>query len=322
MPNDGPAHNIVPDQPERKLLVVLCLTSAIMLVEVIGGYLSGSLALLADAGHMFTDVVALLLSYFALRLGRRAPDDHRTYGYQRLKILAAYTNGILLFALTGLIIFEAIDRLSKNEVIDGDMMLTIALIGLVTNLISYVILGGPHHHGAQHGHPHHHDHGHAYSHDHHAHDHDKDLNIQSASLHVLSDLLGSVGAVAAALVIKYTGWMPIDPILSVFICLLIFGYAWGLVKKTTHILIEGTPDSALPEKIKASLTRDIKGVLDVHHLHVWSLTENQHLATLHVTIEQNADNHGILCAIEQHLEKNYGLDHVTVQIEKGPCFAL
>lgn len=313
MPNEGPEHNIVPKVEEKKLFFVLCLTAFIMLVEVVGGYFSGSLALLADAGHMFTDVASLMLSWLAMRLGRKAPDHNRTYGYQRLKIVAAYTNAVLLVFLSGIIVVEAIDRiLSPHETIDSHLMLIIASIGLVTNVVSYFILKG---HGHTHGHDHPHHHGH-HDHAHSGHD----LNVQSALIHVLSDLLGSAGAVAAALLIMFFGWNLADPILSIFVSLLILVYAWRLGKQTVHILIEGAPDNSLPDKIKQTILENIKGVKDVHHVHVWSLTENQPIATLDVTIDDLSDYNNTLGAIRKILLEKHQLDHVTIQIEKGPCF--
>lgn len=329
MPNDGPQHNVVPKAEEKKLFFVLCLTALIMVVEVLGGYFSGSLALLADARHMFTDVAALLLSWLAMRLGRKAPDAQRTYGYQRLKILAAYTNAVLLFFLSAIIVAEAFDRIFKpHETIDSTLMLVVAGVGLVTNIASAVILN---HKGKvnadlvddHHGHDHAgHTHSHTHSQGHAGHDHSHDLNVQGALMHVLSDLLGSAAAVVAALLIMFFGWNIADPILSIFVSLLILVYAWRLAKQTVHILIEGAPDDTLPEKIKETILKNIKGVKDVHHIHVWSLTEKQPIATLDVTIDDMADYHTILCSIQRLLADTYHLDHVTIQIEKGPCFAL
>ena len=316
--NEGPRHNIVSRRDERKMFFVLCLTAVIMLVEVVGGYISHSLALLADAGHMFTDVAALLMSWFAMRLGRKNPDENRTYGYQRLKILAAYTNGVLLFFLAGIISVEAIDRLLHHiRQIDAPTMLGIALIGFFTNLASYFILEKkkkPRHDATPHDHA---DQDHAHHHHHHM-----DLNIKSASLHVLSDMLGSLGAVAAAIIILLTGWQAADPLLSIFVCLLIVIYAWSLTKKTVHILIEGSPDSTLPDKIREAITAGIKGVKDVHHIHVWSLTEKQPIATLDVVISQESDHNDTLFAIHKLLRERFQLDHVTVQIEKGSSLSI
>lgn len=326
MPNDGPLHNIVSLKEERRLFLVLLFTSVIMIAEVVGGYISGSLALLADAGHMFTDVAALLLSWLAMRLGRKEPDNQRTFGYQRLKILAAYTNAVLLFFLAGTIVVEAIHRLGKPEPVQGEIMLGVALLGFFTNLISFFVLkGGAHaHHDHSLSHAHAHDHSHesgAHSH-HHTHQPVRDLNVQSALIHVLTDMLGSAAAVIAAIIILTTGWTPIDPILSIFVCLLIVIYACGLCKKTVHILIEGTPDSKLPEKIRTAILAEIKGVKDVHHIHIWSLTENQPIATLDAIIDETTDHQTALCAIQRLLETRFGLNHVTIQIEKGPCFQL
>lgn len=319
--NEGPLHNEVPNQQERKLFFVLCLTGFIMLVEVAGGYLSGSLALLADAGHMFTDVAALGMSWLATRVSSRQPDSERTYGYQRLRILAAYTNGILLFFLSGIIGVEALDRVFKPHPIQGELMLGVALVGLATNAASYFILShgghGVHHH---HGHDHAHDHTHEGEH----HEHESagkivDLNVHSAAVHVVSDLLGSLGAVVAALVIMFTGWSYADPLVSILVSILIFFYAIGLVRKTTNILIEAAPDKNISEKIRTLLTKEVTGVLDVHHIHVWSLTESQVLATMDVTVEPRVDEQATLCAIRRKLLEELKLDHVTIQIEKGPC---
>lgn len=332
MPNDGPEHNVVPKAQEKKLFFVLCLTALIMVVEVLGGYFSGSLALLADAGHMFTDVAALLLSWLAMRLGRKAPDEQRTYGYQRLKILAAYTNAVLLFFLSAIIISEAVDRIYRpHEHIDGQLMLIVAIVGLVTNIVSVFVLnshGGAkadlvdHGHPHAHGHTHGHAHGHAHGHSNNKGGHSHDLNVQGALIHVISDMLGSAVAVVAALLVIFYDWKLADPILSIVVSLLILGYAWKLGKQTVHILIEGSPDNSLPEKIKTTILEHIKGVKDVHHIHVWSLTENQPIATLDVVIEDMADYHTILCNIQKLLLDEFNLEHVTIQIEKGPCFAL
>jgi len=301
--NEGPLHNLVPPAQERKMFWVLCLTSVIMLVETAGGYLSGSLALLADASHMLADVAALLLSWLAMRLGRRPPDKDRSFGSQRLQILAAYTNGLFLIAITGIIAVEAWDRLHKPEVIDTRWMLGVAVIGFFTNLASYFVLRDKH--------PHAHDHNHS-----HDHAHGSNLNLHSALIHVLSDLAGTFGTILAALVIMFTGWHGADPVLSVLICLLIFTYAWNLIKRTVHILIQGTPDPTLSERIQATLLQTIPGILDVHHIHLWSLTETQTIVTLDVTIAAAADSQTILTAIQRTLAEQYQLDHITVQIEQ------
>ncbi|MBY0428855.1 MAG: cation diffusion facilitator family transporter, partial [Alphaproteobacteria bacterium] len=285
-----------------------------------------------DAGHMFTDVASLLLSWLAMRLGRKAPDDSRTYGYQRLKILAAYTNAVLLFFLSAVIVTEAFDRIfSTHKAIDSMLMLVVAGIGFATNVASYFVLNQhghdhdaptPHNH-AEHsdGNAPHHDDGHTHGHTH-GHGHGHDLNVQSALAHVLSDLLGSAAAIVAAILIMLFGWTIADPILSIFVSLLILGYAWKLAKQTAHILIEGAPDSTMPDKIKETIIANIKGVKDVHHVHVWSLTEKQPIATLDVTIDDMTDYHNALCAIRKILLEKHNLDHVTIQIEKAPCFDL
>jgi len=211
-------HSLVHEANEknlRRVLVALVLTGTFMIVEVVGGIISGSLALLADAGHMLTDTVALALAAMAFHVSKRPPDGKLTFGYQRFQILAAFVNGISLLAIVGWILFEAINRfLNPNEIL-GEMMLVVAAAGLLVNLISFAVL----HTGDQ-----------------------ENLNIRGAALHVAGDLLGSVAAIVAALVIIYTGWMPIDPILSVAVAILILKSAWALVKRSAHILLEGAPE--------------------------------------------------------------------------------
>jgi cobalt-zinc-cadmium efflux system protein len=305
---DGHKHHVVSVKQENRLMAVLVITGIVMLVEVIGGLVSGSLALLADAGHMFTDVAALFLSWGAARLSRRTPDDARSFGYARLKILAAYTNAILLFVIVLFILFEAVDRFADPQPINSSLMMLIAFIGLAANAAGFFILKG----NDEHAHDHH---GHDHSHEHpHAHGHD--LNTKSAILHIISDMAGSVAAIGAAIIIAFTGWNLIDPILSVGISLLIAFYAIGLTRKTLHILLEGTPDKALPGKIRASILTNVPGVTDVRHIHVWSLTEQEPLATLEAVIDSSTDHQTALSAIKALLEKQFHMDHVTVQIER------
>jgi len=199
----------------KRVQIALALTGTFMLVEVAGGILSGSLALLADAGHMLTDTMALALSAIAFRVSSRPADEKRSYGYQRFQILAAFVNGLSLLVIVGWILFEAVQRILSPSMVMGQTMLIVAAAGLVINIIVFFVLHG----GDQ-----------------------ENLNMRGAALHVLGDLLGSVAAITAALVILYTGWMPIDPILSIGVALLIFRSAWHLVKRSGHILLEGAPE--------------------------------------------------------------------------------
>ena len=199
----------------RRVTIALVLTATFMVVEVIGGIISGSLALLADAGHMLTDTMALALAAVAFHVSKRPADHRLTYGYQRFQILAAFVNGLSLLIIVGWILFEAVNRfLSPSNVIGGTMLI-VAAAGLIVNIIAFVVLHGG----------------------------DRDnLNIRGAALHVAGDLLGSVAAIIAAIVIIYTGWVPIDPILSVAVAMLILRSAWILLKRSSHVLLEGAPE--------------------------------------------------------------------------------
>ncbi|MGQ9369193.1 cation diffusion facilitator family transporter [Azospirillum sp. ST 5-10] len=276
---------------ERRVFLVMLLTGGFMLAEVAGGLISGSLALLADAGHMLTDFAALALSWFAFRLGRRPADAQRSYGWHRFEVLAAFVNGLALFAIVGWIVAEAVGRLFAPVEVLGGTMLVIAALGLLVNVVALVILnrgGGG------------------------------NLNVRGAALHVLGDLLGSVGAIVAAGIILWTGWTPIDPILSVLVSLLVLRSALALVRESGHILLEGTPPDVDPARVGAAL-RDVDGVVDVHHVHAWSLTGERPLLTLHAVVEDGADSDAVLAAVNRVLRTRFGIDHATVQLERGPC---
>lgn len=277
---------------ESRLLKVLLLTGFFMVAEVIGGVISGSLALLADAGHMLTDTAALGLAYGAFRLSRKPPDDRRTYGYARFQVLAAFVNGVVLFGIFGWIIFEAYNRIQSGSEVLPVPMLIVATLGLFVNIIAFKIL----HAGSK-----------------------ENLNIKGALLHVILDMLGSVGAIIAGLVIYFTGWMMIDPILSIGLAALILPSAWVLVKKTTHILMEGTPDSFDVKALKKDLVKEIPGLLDVHHVHVWLLTAEQPLLTMHATVADIKISEKTLLAIKKRLHDKHHIGHSTIQIETKAC---
>jgi cobalt-zinc-cadmium efflux system protein len=277
---------------ERRLFWALLLTGFFMVAEVIGGLAAGSLTLLADAGHMLTDTASLTLAWMAFRIGRRPHDARRTYGYHRFQVLAAFVNGVALIAIVGWIALEAARRLFSPIEVLGGLMLVIACVGLLSNIAAFALLHGG----------------------------DRDnLNIRGAALHVLGDLLGSVAAIVAALVILSTGWMPIDPLLSLAVALLILRSAWLLVKKSAHILLEGTPDWLDVEELRAELVAAIPAVEDVHHVHAWMLTTERPLLTMHARVRAGADHHEVLVAIQQFLERDYGIGHATVQIEAAGC---
>jgi cobalt-zinc-cadmium efflux system protein len=277
---------------ERRVFWAMLLTAIFMGVEVAGGIISGSLALIADAGHMATDAAALGLAWGAFRIARRPADKHRSYGYDRFQVLAAFVNGLALLGLVGWILWEAIQRIATPIEIMAMPMLVVAVIGLLVNIFAYYIL----HAGAK-----------------------DNINIEGALLHVLGDLLGSVATIVAAVVIMQTGWTPIDPILSVLVALLILKSGWHLVKRAAHILMEGTPETFDIDELKENLVTNVDGLKDVHHVHIWLLIQEKPLLTMHATIDEDADWGQVLLAIKSRLIAEYGIDHSTIQIEDGTC---
>lgn len=277
---------------ERRVFWVMLLTGGFMFAEIAGGIIAGSLALLADAGHMFTDAAALALAWWAFRIARRPADAERSYGYDRFQVIAAFLNGVALIVLVIWIAFEAIMRIMEPVDVLAAPMLVVASLGLLVNAIAFVVL-----HGAER----------------------ENLNIQGALLHVLGDLLGSVAAIAAALIIMATGWTQIDPILSLLVAALILKSGWALVGRAVHILMEGTPESFDRDQFREELLAKIPGLNDIHHIHIWLLTAERPLLTMHADIAMIEDSGIVLAAIKSHLWEAYGIDHSTVQIETGNC---
>ncbi|WP_188692924.1 cation diffusion facilitator family transporter [Silvimonas amylolytica] len=285
----GHAHGVT---DQRRIAAAFVIIFAFMLVEVAGGIWSGSLALLADAGHMVSDAAALGFSWLALHYGKRPANAKLTFGYKRLEILAAFVNGCALFLVAAWILFEAIVRFAKPVPILSGTMLWVAVVGLAANIAAFYVLNG----GNQ-----------------------ENLNMRSAWLHVLGDILGSVAAIVAALVIRFTGWTPIDPLLSVLVALLILKSAWQIVKATTHILLEGTPPNLHLDDIKRDLEQHIEGVTDIHHIHAWAMTAEQLMVTLHAVAKPGADQASIVTHIQQRLASEFNVGHVTVQVETADC---
>jgi cobalt-zinc-cadmium efflux system protein len=276
----------------RLLGWALAITCTFMVVEVAGGLISGSLALLADAGHMLTDTAALALAWFAARLTQRPTSPRRSYGYHRAQVLAAFVNALALFAVVIWIVAEAFDRLIAPRAIEGTTMLGVAIAGLVANVAVYLTLrkGAP-----------------------------GNLNISAARLHVLGDLLGSIGAIVAAGVILATGWTPIDPILSVLVAALILRSAWSLLIKSTRILMENAPESVDPEAVRHALLRAVPGVRDVHDIHCWSLTTGQTMLTLHLALEREAVADRVLREAKHVLVQRFDIAHSALQLEHAGC---
>jgi cobalt-zinc-cadmium efflux system protein len=277
---------------ERRLLIAFCLTFCTLLAEAAGGWLSGSLALLADAGHMLVDALALLFAWLGVHFAQRPADARRSFGYARLEVLVGYTNALGQFVLVGWIVFEAVGRFMAPGAILGGMMLVVAVVGLLVNLLVLRVL----------------------------HDHDKhDVNTASARLHVLGDLLGSVGAVVAAVLIRQFGWNWADPLISVFVSLLILGNAWQLLRRSGHILLEGAPSGVDMALVAGTLEEAGIGVAGVHHVHVWELAGGSAMATLHARVVPGIEPDSAIASVQRVLRERFGIIHATVQMEVGDC---
>ena len=276
-----------------RVLIALVLTGVFMVVEVIGGIISGSLALLADAGHMLTDTMALALAAAAFHVSKRPAQGNLTYGYQRFQILAAFVNGLSLLLIVGWILFEALRRFVAPREILGETMLLVAAAGLVVNVIAFAVL----HTGDQ-----------------------ENLNIRGAALHVAGDLLGSVAAIVAAIVIIYTGWTLIDPILSVAVAFLILRSAWTLVKRSAHVLLEGAPEWLDVDDMQARIASQVAGVQGIHHVHVWGLTPQQLMLTMHVTLSDDATSQAdVVRDVKEYVRREYGIGHSTIEVDVDGC---
>lgn len=272
----------------RAVMLGFLLTAGFMLAEVAGGYWSGSLALIADAGHMLTDAAALGLAWFGFHAAARPPDERRSFGYARFEVLAGFVNALALFAITLWIAVEAVRRVLDPHPVLAGPMLVVAVLGLLVNLAVFAILMRA----------------------------DRDqINIRGAMLHVAGDLLGSIAAIVAAAVIWLTGWTPIDPILSVLVALMILRSAWALLGHSLNILLEGAPADIDVPALRADLAASVPGVENVHHVHLWSLTSGRTMATLHIDMAPGGDQAGILRAVRARLGERYKVSHVTIQIE-------
>ena len=277
---------------ERSVGLAALLTGSFMVAEVAGGIISGSLALLADAGHMLTDFASLALAWLGFRLTRRPADWRRTYGFDRFSVLVAFVNGVALFAIAAWIVVEAIQRLREPVPVLGGVMLWIALAGLIVNIVAFVILRGG----------------------------DKsNLNIRAASLHVAGDLLGSIAAVTASVVIILTGWTPIDPLLSMVVVLIILRSAWRVVSASGHILLEGSPSGFDVRAVKSDICSALPFVLDVHHVHAWSISQERPMVTLHASVIEGTDSVTAVHKIKRMLADHFQITHATVEIEYDAC---
>jgi cobalt-zinc-cadmium efflux system protein len=263
-----------------------------MVVEAAAGWLTGSLALVADAGHMLTDTVSLGLAWYAFQLSGRAGTARLTYGFERVKTLVAYTNGVTIFAIALWIGYEAVVRFIAPTPVLAGPMLWVAVAGLAVNVACFFVL-----HGGDRA----------------------SLNMRGAILHVMGDLLGSVAAIAAALIILATGWMPADPLLSVLVAVLILWTAWSLMRDAAHVLLEGSPPELDRDRIAGDLVANVPGVREIHHMHLWSLDGSKPMATLHACLADDADANAAVRALKARLAERFSITHATVEPEYGLC---
>jgi cobalt-zinc-cadmium efflux system protein len=270
----------------RQLTAALLLTGSFLVIEVVYGFISGSLALLSDAGHMLTDVMALALSLLAIRIGARPADRQRTFGYRRAEVLAAAVNAGALFAIGLYILVEAYRRLQEPVDVQTTPMLIVAVLGLLVNLISaHILVGGS----------------------------GDSLNMKSAYLEVMGDLLGSVAVIVGALLIRFTGLTWLDPILGALIGLWVLPRTWALLKASVNVLLEGVPEGLDLDALRTELA-GVPGITELHDLHVWSVTTGEHNMTVHLVVPLLTP--GVQEAVEL-IADQYGIEHVTLQLEEA-----
>ncbi|MGO4547170.1 cation diffusion facilitator family transporter [Paenibacillus sp. 2TAB23] len=273
------------------LLIALIITAGIMVLEFVGGLVTNSLALLSDSGHMLSDTAALALSLAAMWFAVRPRSSSRTYGFHRFEILAALLNGVTLFVIAAFIVVEAIKRFGEPPTVASGTMMIIAGIGLLANLASAWFLMRKA-------------------------DVKDNLNVRSAYLHVLGDAIGSVGAIIAGILMSLFSWYIADPIISVIVALLILKSAWGIIKSTVHILMEGTPANVDAEQVEKTLLR-IPGVKDVHDLHIWTITSGLDSLSCHLTVDDSVDCQSVLQQAISQIADEFHIEHTTIQVEKS-----
>ncbi|MBA4489318.1 cation diffusion facilitator family transporter [Paracoccus sp. S1E-3] len=284
-------HGDIQNTPIPRLWMAFGLTATYMVAEIIGSFVTGSLALLSDAMHMATDALALGIALVAIYLGRRAADLLRTYGYARFEILAATFNALLLLGVAFYILYEAYERLYAPTEVQSVGMLVVAAIGLAVNLTSMRLLTGHK---------------------------DSSLNVKGAYLEVWADMLGSAGVILGAIIIYFTGWTWVDSVLAVGIGFMVFPRTWVLLKECVNILLEGVPEGMSLAEVEKTIATT-PGVASVHDLHLWSLTKSQNSLTAHAVIEDGADAEAVRQQIEKRLQDDYDLHHTTLQMETVDC---
>jgi cobalt-zinc-cadmium efflux system protein len=271
----------------RRLKLALALSCIYFFAELIGGFLTNSLALLSDAGHMLSDIGALALSLFAFRIAKRPATVSSTFGYHRVEILAALFNGLTLWLIVGVIFAAAYNRFLDPPPVESYGMMVVASVGLLVNIVAGAVLYGSHHHN---------------------------LNLRGAFLHIVSDALGSVGAIAAGLIMLFTGWYVADPVISILIGLLILHASWNLVKESLSVLMQAVPKGIRLEDVQRCL-EEVEGVSKVHDLHVWAVTSDLFTLSAHAVVENGGDFHQVLNGIEEVLKERFNIEHTTIQLE-------
>jgi len=280
-----------PVSSRRRLALVLALTLGFLGVEVAAGLLTGSLALLADAGHMLTDVAGLVLALSAMKLAERPPSPRRTYGYHRAEILAALTNALVLLGVAVYIVLEAWQRFREPRPVAGPPVLVVAAVGLGVNLAAAVALRA----GSRHS-----------------------LNVRGAYYEVLADAVSSVGVIVGATIITFTGWYWVDPLVALFIAIFILPRTVTLLREAVQILLEGTPREVDMEALRAAM-EDVPGVRRIHDLHVWTLTSGVHPLSAHAILAEGALHAEVLAALRCRVRDDFAIGHVTVQLEEQCC---
>lgn len=297
----GHSHSHGHTNNKKALFWAFLLIATFMVVEVVGGVITNSLALLSDAGHMLSDAAALGLSLFAMKLGERKATQSKTYGYKRFEIIAAALNGLTLIIISIYIFVEAYHRFTDPPQVQSMGMLAISVIGLIVNIIAaWILMSG---------------------------DKDENLNVRSAFLHVLGDMLGSVGAITAALLIYFFDWGLADPIASVAVAILIIISGWRVTKESFHVLMEGTPEQIEVKEVKDEIMK-IPEVKDVHDVHIWSITSGVLMLSGHIAVKGEGAHDRVLHKAQKLLHDRFGIDHSTLQVEgeehgcpcaHGPC---
>lgn len=285
------AHHHGPPASQSKLLWALLFTGGCMLIEAVGGILAHSLALLADSAHMLTDGASLALSYAAMRVAQRPATSQLSYGHHRWQVLAAFVNGLALIVLAVWILAAAAGRLMAGGQVQGRMVAFIALIGLIANLGAFLVLSRG----------------------------ESNLNVRGAIAHVVGDMLGSGAALVAGLVILWTAWTPIDPLLSVLVAALMIRSGAAVARESAHILLEGTPRGLDQDLVEKTLRARIPELDGIHHMHSWSLTDERPILTLHATIRHGSNSDQCIRDITRELRRSFNVGHATIQIEFDSC---